>query len=1059
MGYTWPARMASPVLLVHDDIATIASVRRLLAREGYEVILATSAADALIAFGHYLPGLLVLAPSVEGGRGQVVMEELALHPDRALARVLLLGESIPGFSTAVVPLPLDGGLFLETVKSLMRDTATGEWTVVDHRRPTLEVPAVQPAVPEAWRATAPPDVSGEAPAEEPGGLDEADWALAAMTPRERKAHQEATERARVSERAAMAALEQAHREIEQEAVRSLENTLYPPEEYEDPQEQEATGTIRFDPWQVADDELEREVLEAAHERRRTREETKATRAEVAKEIGGLEPELDFGELVPARDPEADLRRLQLQMEEEALREAEALALAEMERAEQEALALEQAELERAQKEAEAQAEIERLQQEAEAQARLEAEAQAQAEIERLQQEAEEQARLEAETQARLEAEALAQQEAEEQARLEAEEQARLEAEEQARLEAEEQARLEAEAQVRLEAEAQARQEAEEQARLEAEEQARLEAEALAQAEIERARQQAEALAEGLREALESREAETARLRAEIEQRDAQARALASKLALEEQERARREAQLLADLEQESLRRQESEQRLASLEAELVAREAALDEARAREAALAERERSTRERAAAEELRAREVAEETARQSGALREQSEQTLAALRHDLERSDELARLERQERDALAARLAELEAESARARARADEAQASALEEHRLLLEEQSARLEAEQEAQRAREEAEELARLAQRPVELPGPKPLRLARAGTVDVEALARLVMEVSRAGAELRLDLKVEDAVRTLWFQRGRVVGALSSLAHESLLDRARADGLIDARQDAELRLLRGMAPAELVQHLRARGYLREHEVVPLLQRHSEHVALEALSEASCEYRLTEEPPLPGAAPASPPRSTLEIVFEALRRALDGEARLAALGGLRATPAPVEAGKALLAGLHLPERERRMLSQVDGESSVEALLLASGLRQRSALTLLSACAALRIIELLPAPAEPAAPTAELEVERLEAKFREVQDADYFAILGVPRSAGGDEIQRALQRLASQYDPLRFVGHEDPSLQHRAHQVQEALAEAAHVLADERLRQSYARSLLG
>ena len=100
--------MAAPVLLVHDDIATIASVRRLLAREGFEVILATSAADAIIAFGHYLPGLIVLAPTVEGGRGQVVVEELAQHPDRSLARILLLGESVPGFPAPVVPLPLVG---------------------------------------------------------------------------------------------------------------------------------------------------------------------------------------------------------------------------------------------------------------------------------------------------------------------------------------------------------------------------------------------------------------------------------------------------------------------------------------------------------------------------------------------------------------------------------------------------------------------------------------------------------------------------------------------------------------------------------------------------------------------------------------------------------------------------------------------------------------------------------------------------------------------------------------------------------------------------------------
>src|SRR5579863_4499258 len=157
--------MAAPVLLVHDDISAIASVRRLLAREGYEVVLATSAADALIAFGHYLPGLIVLAPSVEGGRGRVVLEELAQHPDSPLARVLLLGETVPGFGAPVVPLPLDGATFLQHVQELFRASGdTQGWQVMegDHR---AEASGVEPAPEslETWRASGPPTVGGPPP--------------------------------------------------------------------------------------------------------------------------------------------------------------------------------------------------------------------------------------------------------------------------------------------------------------------------------------------------------------------------------------------------------------------------------------------------------------------------------------------------------------------------------------------------------------------------------------------------------------------------------------------------------------------------------------------------------------------------------------------------------------------------------------------------------------------------------------------------------------------------------------------------------------------------------
>src|SRR3954469_13239244 len=111
--------MASPVLLVHDDIATIAAVRRVLGRAGYEVVLATTSADALISFGHHLPGLVVLSPAVESGRGAVVLEELVQHPQAERLRVLLLGGPIEGWEVPVIELPLEGEGFVATVQHLL----------------------------------------------------------------------------------------------------------------------------------------------------------------------------------------------------------------------------------------------------------------------------------------------------------------------------------------------------------------------------------------------------------------------------------------------------------------------------------------------------------------------------------------------------------------------------------------------------------------------------------------------------------------------------------------------------------------------------------------------------------------------------------------------------------------------------------------------------------------------------------------------------------------------------------------------------------------------------
>ncbi|MFP2963438.1 hypothetical protein ACLEPN_38255 [Myxococcus sp. 1LA] len=226
--------MGAPVLLVHDDIANIAAVRRLLTREGYEVILATSAADALIAYGHHLPVLLVLAPGVESGRGRLVLEELLQHPDGKSARVLLLGESIPGFSAPVAPLPLEGAAFVELVDSLVNAPADADaWHVVENR----ELPpsgggasAAVGAETESWHATPPPSVAGD-PAlanalfGDLAPLHQTDWELAAMTDAERSAHEAAQQRELQRTRDLDTALARTHLDVEAQAMASIDSAL------------------------------------------------------------------------------------------------------------------------------------------------------------------------------------------------------------------------------------------------------------------------------------------------------------------------------------------------------------------------------------------------------------------------------------------------------------------------------------------------------------------------------------------------------------------------------------------------------------------------------------------------------------------------------------------------------------------------------------------------------------------------------------------------------------------------------------------------------------------
>lgn len=245
--------------------------------------------------------------------------------------------------------------------------------------------------------------------------------------------------------------------------------------------------------------------------------------------------------------------------------------------------------------------------------------------------------------------------------------------------------------------------------------------------------------------------------------------------------------------------------------------------------------------------------------------------------------------------------------------------------------------------------------------------------------------------------------------------------------------------------------------MKARGYLREIETIPLLQRATEAVALEAFSEESSQYRLSDEPPSSQVLLVAVPRATLPLLAEALRRALPADSLLERLGGAEAVCVATDHELDLRA-IGFADKERKMLSWVDGEASVEDLTLAAGLKQEQAFRTLLVAKLLGLIEVK-APEKPApAPSGDLDVRRLEAKYDEVQDADYFTILGLTRGASSEDVQRAARRLAEEFDPIKYTGHPDASLQQRAQVVSSLIDEAARALEDERRRAEYARHLL-
>ena len=202
------------------------------------------------------------------------------------------------------------------------------------------------------------------------------------------------------------------------------------------------------------------------------------------------------------------------------------------------------------------------------------------------------------------------------------------------------------------------------------------------------------------------------------------------------------------------------------------------------------------------------------------------------------------------------------------------------------------------------------------------------------------------------------------------------------------------------------------------------------------------------------PPAGGCAPERP---LLSVLAEALRRALPQEEVEARTHATRGVPRRLV--RTALEPYGFAAGERRLLEAVDGERTALELLRRAGIRQDAGLRALAVAQALGLLDVLPpespAPSEVA---PEVELERLEKKWAATEEADYFSVLGLPRTAGTEEVQRAHARLAAEFDPLRYAGHPDPEVPARATRLLTLLDEAAQALGDERLRQAYVRSLV-
>ncbi|MCL4750401.1 MAG: hypothetical protein KJ015_09580 [Myxococcales bacterium] len=309
-------------------------------------------------------------------------------------------------------------------------------------------------------------------------------------------------------------------------------------------------------------------------------------------------------------------------------------------------------------------------------------------------------------------------------------------------------------------------------------------------------------------------------------------------------------------------------------------------------------------------------------------------------------------------------------------------------------------------------------------------------------------------------------IRRVVLRDGDFVTAASGIANESLVAFLTERGTL--APDVQKSLGHKLPPfgrhagAALIAH----GHLRQDELWPVLRAHAEWLVGRVLEmtagaaglEVDVPARLQAEPAVFGGATGA------EVYVEIVRRIVSPDEALARLGGARARlvdgPNPALLGECALApeeGTLVTRAKAATLGEVLGAGSKPDLP-----------AVLYALVQLGVLEALAPAASPGPRKAEgpraydaLDEQALRSRILArkalVEEGDYFALLGVGKSATSYDVQRAYTELRREFEPSRILTASTANLRDEVDLILEVLDEAYEILSDQLRRERYRRAL--
>jgi hypothetical protein len=332
--------------------------------------------------------------------------------------------------------------------------------------------------------------------------------------------------------------------------------------------------------------------------------------------------------------------------------------------------------------------------------------------------------------------------------------------------------------------------------------------------------------------------------------------------------------------------------------------------------------------------------------------------------------------------------------------------------------------------------------------------------------ARALAQAITSRAAGALCFESQEGVRRAVLREGDLVTAASGVDSETLL--AFLTGRGDLPRDQGERLAGKVPPfgrhagAALVAH----GHLRQDQLWPVLRAHAEWILGRAIQIPTGTAVLEHEPPgrLRGEPSVFGGSTGAEIFVEVVRRVIAPEEAMERCGGAGAR-IDDGANADILPECALAPREMDLLLRARGGTLGDLLGASAEPHITSvvyALTLLGVFQVIRAVGERPSgPAVEGASIDTLDEDALRARVRArlelVEEADYFALLGVSRDATGYEVRRAFLELRRAFEPSRILTPEVADLSGDVRKIAAVLDEAYEILRDNARRERYRRAI--